>query len=89
MTKWNSRSAAKTESPAKGWSWDKASQVTGQVKRLLSIREAAELTGVHPVTIRRRIEAGELTAYRAGKRLIRGKCDDVLNLFRATGNTAA
>jgi len=60
-----------------------------RVRRLLSIREAAELTGVHPVTIRRRIDDGRLPAYRSGQRLIRVRSDEVLDLFRANGNSAA
>lgn len=33
---------------------------------LISVREAANLVGVHPVTIRRRIDAGDIPAFRIG-----------------------
>lgn len=46
-----------------------ANPATG--RELGSIREGADRYKVHPDTIRRRIAAGQLTAYRMGPRLIR------------------
>jgi len=40
-------------------------------RRLGSIADAAELAGVNPKTIRRRIADGTLNGYRVGPRLIR------------------
>ena len=48
---------------------------------LLTIREAAEVVGVHPSTIRRRIEKGTFTAFRVGPRLIRVRRSDLERLF--------
>jgi excisionase family DNA binding protein len=38
---------------------------------LISVREAAELIGVHTNTIKNMIKRGQLTAYRFGLRVIR------------------
>ncbi|MFQ6171517.1 excisionase family DNA-binding protein [Oryzobacter sp. R7] len=46
-----------------------------------SLAEAAERTGVSTRTPRRRISCGELTAYRAGPRIIRLDPDDVDRLL--------
>ncbi|TWP34492.1 helix-turn-helix domain-containing protein [Leekyejoonella antrihumi] len=46
-----------------------------------TLREAAERTGLCTKTLRRRIAAGELTAYRAGPRVIRLNPDDVDHLL--------
>lgn len=46
-----------------------------------SLAEAAERTGVSTRTLRRRISCGELTAYRAGPRIIRLDPDDVDRLL--------
>ena len=48
----------------------------------LAPKEAAELIGVHPLTIRRAIAAGDLPASRLGPRLIRVKRSDVLAMLR-------
>ncbi len=40
-------------------------------KATITVAEAAEMFGVAPITIRRYIAAGRLTAYRVGPRLIR------------------
>jgi excisionase family DNA binding protein len=40
-------------------------------RRLASLAAAADYVGVHPRTIRRRIAAGDLTAYHFGPRLLR------------------
>ncbi len=57
----------------------------------LSIAQAAERIGVARITIRRRIAAGDLTAYRAGSRLIRldaGEVDGLLTLITTAGGAA-
>ena len=46
-----------------------------------SLAEAAARTGVSIRTLRRRISCGELTAYRAGPRLIRLNPEDVDRLL--------
>ena len=48
----------------------------------LAPKQAAELVGVHPLTIRRAIASGDLPAERLGPRLIRVKRADVLALLR-------
>ena len=50
--------------------------------RLLSITQAADILGLSTKTIRRRIAAGDLPAYRNGRRLIRVKASDLDRLFR-------
>ena len=50
---------------------------------LLTIGEAAAVVGVHPSTIRRRIEKGTLTAFRVGPRLIRVRRSDLERLFKS------
>ena len=44
---------------------------------LLTIESAADMLAVHPRTIRRYIDAGDLPAYRLGPRQIRVKRADV------------
>jgi excisionase family DNA binding protein len=46
-------------------------------RRIASISDAAEYSGVHPRTIRRHIAAGRLTGYRMGPRLIRVDLNEV------------
>ncbi len=46
-----------------------------------SLASAAERTGLSVRTLRRRIAAGDLTAYRNGPRVIRLKPDDVDRLM--------
>ena len=48
----------------------------------LAPKQAAELVGVHPLTIRRAIASGDLPAMRMGPRIIRVKRADVLALLR-------
>lgn len=50
--------------------------------RLLSLSQAAEILGLSIKTIRRRIAAGDLPAYRSGRRLIRVKASDLDRLLR-------
>lgn len=51
-------------------------------RRLVSIRYAAEAVGCNPITIRRRIAAGDLEAFRMGPRLIRVEMAAVEGLLR-------
>jgi excisionase family DNA binding protein len=48
---------------------------------LLSITKSAELVGVHPNTIRNRINEGKLPAIRSGRNIIRIKQTDLESLF--------
>jgi excisionase family DNA binding protein len=50
--------------------------------RVATIKEAANHFNVHPDTIRRRVAAGELTAYRLGNRILRVDLDEAETLFR-------
>ena len=43
----------------------------------LTIRQAADIVGVCPKTIRRRIADGTITGYRMGPRIIRVNLDEV------------
>jgi excisionase family DNA binding protein len=57
-------------------------------RRLVSIPKAAEYAGVHHITIRRRISAGDLTGYRLGKRILRvdlNELDDLLRTIPTAG----
>jgi excisionase family DNA binding protein len=56
----------------------------------VSVKEAATRLHVSKDTIRRRIAAGELTAYRLGKRIVRVDMGEVETLFRVipTAGTA-
>ena len=47
-----------------------------------TLARAAERTGLSTRTLRRRIAAGDLPAYRSGRRLIRVKASDLDRLFR-------
>ena len=46
-------------------------------RRLAPLNDAAEYTGVHPRTLRRRIADGSLTGYRMGPRIIRVDLNEV------------
>jgi excisionase family DNA binding protein len=50
-------------------------------RRFESLSQAAERTGLSVRTLRRRIAAGDLTAYRNGPRVIRLDPDDVDRLM--------
>ena len=52
-------------------------------QRFETLAQAAERTGISTWTLRRRITAGELTAYVAGRRIIRLRPEDVDHLLRA------
>lgn len=51
-------------------------------RQIVGIQQAAAWAGVHPDTIRRRIAAGQLKAYRLGPRLIRVDLQEVESLMR-------
>ena len=60
------------------------------MSQLISLKVGAEMVGVNPRTLRRRIEDGSLPAYRVG-RLVKIKPEDLLQLARriaAGGDTA-
>jgi excisionase family DNA binding protein len=54
----------------------------------VSIREAADHLSVSKDTIRRRIASGELTAFRAGPKLIRVDLDAAEQLFKVIPTVA-
>lgn len=57
---------------------------------LITLAEAADYAGVHVKTIRRKIAAGHLTAYRmAGGRSLRVKADDLDALFSVVPTVVA
>jgi hypothetical protein len=49
----------------------------------LTIKQAADIWGLHPNTIRNLITRGQLNAYRLGARVIRIDADDLNDLFTA------
>ncbi|WP_415105336.1 helix-turn-helix domain-containing protein [Micropruina sp.] len=49
----------------------------------VSFQQAAQLVGVSVDTLRRRIRAGKLPAYRFGERLIKIRVEDLDNLVRS------
>jgi len=49
--------------------------------RYLSLSEAANVLGVHPKTLRRKIADGKITAYRVGTRRIVIKAEDLESLL--------
>ncbi len=57
-------------------------------RRYESIPQAAERAGVTTRTIRRWIAQGELTAYRAGKRMIRLDADELDNMLKPIPSAA-
>lgn len=48
-----------------------AKNQTTQARRLVSISQAAQYVDVHPMTLRRWISAGRVSAYRVGPRLLK------------------
>jgi excisionase family DNA binding protein len=57
-------------------------------RRLRSIPGGAAYAGVSAHTLRRRISAGDLPAYRFGPRLIRVDLNDIDAMLRPTGGAA-
>lgn len=52
-------------------------------KKYITLTQAAELVGLHPRTLRKKVASGELRAYRMG-RTLRFKPEDVEALFTPT-----
>lgn len=48
----------------------------------VSLAQAADILGISVHTLRRRIAAGELPAYRSGRRIIRIRINDVERVMR-------
>ena len=48
----------------------------------ISLAQAAEILGISVHTLRRRIAAGELPAFRTGRRIIRVRISDLERLLR-------
>jgi len=57
-----------------------------EVKRLLTLEEAAAYTALSTRTIRRRIRDGDLHAFRVGPRSIRLRPEDLENLLHPIPN---
>ena len=58
-------------------------QVAAPVRRLVSLREAADILGVSVKTVRRYIAAGDLDAVRLGRKIIRIKTESLDKLIDA------
>ncbi|WP_083911100.1 helix-turn-helix transcriptional regulator [Nocardia takedensis] len=56
---------------------------------LIRLKEAGELVGMHPTTIRRWINRGLLQAVKIGPRVIKVERDDVLAVLRPLENGSA
>lgn len=60
-----------------------ASSLAARTRRYVSLDEAAEYLSVSPLTVRRRIAAGDLTGYRLGRsRTIRIDLDELEGMLR-------
>ena len=55
----------------------------------VSLSAAAEILGISVHTLRRRIAAGELPAFRTGRRIIRVRVGDLEKLLRRVPTTQA
>ncbi len=53
----------------------------------ISLSAAADILGISVHTLRRRIAAGELPAFRTGKRIIRVRLSDLEKLLRRVPST--
>ncbi len=58
--------------------------MTTTSQRYESLRTASERTGISTLTLRKRIASGHLPAYRAGRRIIRVRPEDVDAMLRDT-----
>ncbi|GAA4747837.1 hypothetical protein GCM10023350_35940 [Nocardioides endophyticus] len=56
---------------------------TGASRRLVSITETAEILGISPKTVRRRIATGDLAAVRLGRRTIRIRTESIDKMIDA------
>ncbi|MCA2302733.1 helix-turn-helix domain-containing protein [Mycobacterium intracellulare] len=54
----------------------------------LTIAQAADILGVHPISVRRYISRGVLRGYRVGPRMIRLRAEDVEALHKPIGGAA-
>ena len=54
----------------------------------LTINQAAERLGVHPVTVRRYLARNILRGYRIGPRMIRIRADDIDAMSKPIGGAA-
>lgn len=61
-------------------------RTTATAARYETLQGAADRLGVSTKTLRRRIAAGELRAYRCGNRIIRLRAEDVDALMRTFPN---
>lgn len=55
----------------------------------VSLAQAADIIGISVHTLRRRIAAGELPAFRTGRRIIRVRISDLERLLRRVPSTAS
>lgn len=55
----------------------------------ISLAAAADILGVSVHTLRRRIAAGELPAFRTGRRIIRVRISDLERLLRRVPSTSS
>ncbi len=53
----------------------------------VSLAQAAEILGISVRTLRRRIAAGELPAFRTGRRIIRVRISDLERMLRRVPST--
>lgn len=53
----------------------------------VSLTQAADILGISVHTLRRRIAAGELPAFRTGKRIIRVRVSDLERMLRRVPST--
>ncbi|WP_345528295.1 helix-turn-helix domain-containing protein [Nocardioides endophyticus] len=62
---------------------DRVTATTGASRRLVSITETAEILGISPKTVRRRIATGDLAAVRLGRRTIRIRTESIDKMIDA------
>jgi excisionase family DNA binding protein len=58
-------------------------------RRLVTLADAAEYVGVSVKTVRRWIACGDLTGYRAGRRILRVDLNEVDVMLRPTNSWAS
>lgn len=57
-------------------------------RAFVSLAQAADILGISVHTLRRRIAAGELPAFRTGRRIIRVRMSDLEKLLRRIPSTS-